>query len=128
LQIGCSIIDDDDTCVPLAGVLFQAAETEKHISTMRFFFLTTNISLISSLARASFQIGVRNNGEIINLSCQKHLDSIRITSLLLTKIQSASEIESKNNVLGLKEINIDVSASHLGDGFSLRLFASISRW
>lgn len=93
---------------------------------MRLLFLTTIISLISSLARASSQIGLsNNNGEIINLSYQTHLDSSKITSLLLTKIQSASEKENRNNIIGPKKINIDVSASSLGDEGMVSLFDSL---
>ena len=92
---------------------------------MRLLFLAIIISLTSSLARASSQIELSNNGEIINLSYQTHLDSSKITSLLLTKIQSASEEKSRNNVLGPKEINIDVSASHLGDEGIVSLFDSL---
>ena len=78
---------------------------------MRLALLTTIISSTASLVTASSQIISKTHGEIIDLSYQTHLDTNKITSLLLTKVQSTLENESD----GSKKINIDVSASRLGD-------------
>lgn len=88
---------------------------------MRVALLGALISSSILLVRASSHIRQKSHGEIIDLSYQTHLDTSKINSLLLTKVQSTTRHESN----GPTKLMIDVSASSLGDKGLLSILDSL---